>query len=766
GGGGTGCVECHGHDVGTLYDPDMSTPYSAGSAASLGRGTVQSHSTHTETDSDDAKGPGLYCDSCHDITNFPNFKSGTDSNGDGRYSLSETDVCNTCHSPGGTYDGLDDPVIGAKAIWRTGAYVATNDSTLRTGKEKWCATCHDEEPSIIKGVAAPNVIGDEDGIYAYGTGWGYYKTGHGLATGVYAASEAPAASQQCSGCHDYANAHIDGEHRTYNAAADNYQVGYRLKYSMDIPRSQEDADDFPLCFACHGSDPYLVQSDYTTNFRSSTPTNGHWKHLLNMRPSNDWDSDGDGVGDSRISCPACHNVHGSPSPRMVRHGELISTPGTTDKVPALDLQYTPAGTYPTLLESTGGVTHSYGSGGGSIAKNHICNMCHNDSYTYTRTPNDMYPPKIAAVYGRISGGDLAVIFTKPVYTDPGASGGLLPADFALTDVDNSRTITGVSHQAGDDVAILTLSATLDAVEDLGVDTVAAATAASIYDATSKAMGTTQVPVTGDAAAPVLTGINPANGATDIAIDSNLTFTLADSGAGVDWSSFEIQLSGDQGYAKTYTDLDTAIVAKTGSMTSYSVSVNPDANFSTAEVITVTVQVSDHVGNALTPPAWTFTTQATSTPQTMTIHPSGLAAEGGGGFTPTGGDWADVLDSNDSDISYVYRCCTSASTFYVDMDDPGIGGATINSVTIKVVVKNSAANNVNIGYKTGTATIWKGDTSVGTSYTTLTLAAPADSDGGAWSLTDLNNLRVAVRRNYTGPTGCTVTEVAVEIDYTP
>ena len=137
GAGGTGCIECHGHDDGTLYDSDMQAPYTAGATASLGAGSYQSHSTHTETDPDDAKGPGIYCDTCHDIDNFPYFKTGTDGNGDGIIELSETDVCDACHSGGGTYDGLDDPVIGAKEIWSDGAYAATDDSTLQPGKEKW-----------------------------------------------------------------------------------------------------------------------------------------------------------------------------------------------------------------------------------------------------------------------------------------------------------------------------------------------------------------------------------------------------------------------------------------------------------------------------------------------------------------------------------------------------------------------------------------------------------------------------------------------------
>jgi predicted CxxxxCH...CXXCH cytochrome family protein len=42
----------------------------------------------------------LSCGTCHYTGNIPCFKSGTDSNGDGCYDLSETDVCYTCHQDG------------------------------------------------------------------------------------------------------------------------------------------------------------------------------------------------------------------------------------------------------------------------------------------------------------------------------------------------------------------------------------------------------------------------------------------------------------------------------------------------------------------------------------------------------------------------------------------------------------------------------------------------------------------------------------------
>ncbi|GBE06827.1 doubled CXXCH motif [bacterium BMS3Abin10] len=393
-GSGIGCIECHGHDAGTNFDPDMSAPYSAGATASQGRGTNQSHSTHTETDSDDLRGPGIYCDTCHDINNFPNFKTGTDSNGDGNYDLSETDVCDNCHSPGGAYDGVGDATIGAKNNWSAGAYSGSN---LASGKEKWCAGCHDETPAndMQDGtgtVPAPNVIGDESGVYPYGTGWGYYRTGHG-ATASYPATGRAGADYGCLECHDSTITHIDHQHRTYTALSDNYRTGYRLSLvngqePMNIPTSDScDVNSFRLCLQCHSDtdgmfcvqDPRAPETNYSdVDFYSGENLHGY--HLSNV--GSWWYSDWEGTNTSRLSCPTCHNVHGSPSPAMIRHGELISTPGTTDKVPGLSFYYTPKPpSDTTLANSTGGILFDDRNG------SNTCNMsaCHSD-WSYTRTP--------------------------------------------------------------------------------------------------------------------------------------------------------------------------------------------------------------------------------------------------------------------------------------------------------------------------------------------------------------------------------------------
>jgi len=297
-----------------------------------------SHSTHIEADS---KGPNIDCGCCHANVD-PHEQALLFA--DGQATLAETQVCNTCHSPNGTYDGISDPTIGAKSNWIDGVY---QDNILKPDKEKWCATCHDEEPANSKadgsGVNAPAVIGNESFVNPYG----YYKTGHGKDNNV-----------RCIDCHDAAMIHIDHEHRTYKASSGNYQEGYRLKMVNDqapitirnhppkISDPTKSWTDFVLCFSCHDKYEILGHSEgegawhqgppFKTKFASYR--NQHQWHLaLDVR--NYCDSDFDGAGDAAATCTTCHNVHGSPSPVMIRHGELISPPGTQDCVPSFDFAW-------------------------------------------------------------------------------------------------------------------------------------------------------------------------------------------------------------------------------------------------------------------------------------------------------------------------------------------------------------------------------------------------------------------------------------------
>jgi hypothetical protein len=264
----------------------------------------------------------------------------------------------------------------------------------------------------------------------------------------------------------------------------------------------------------------------------------------------------------------------------------------------------------------------------------------------------------------------------------------------------------------------------------------------------------------------------------MAVDSDLTFVLADTGWGVDWSTFSIQLSGNSGYSQIYTDADTSVVSQTGPPSSYNVTVNPDVDFGNSEVITVTVNVDDLAGNSLVPPAWSFTTSAGPTAQILTLHPSGVV--NADTFSVSGGDWADVLDSDDGDASLAYKCCDgSTKNFYVAMDDSGLGSATIQDLTIHVVARyvsnggptnrDSLPGNIDIGFKTGTATLWDGS---------MTLAAVSnnfdyvssqtftvDSDSGPLDLADIENLQLTVKWE-TLSNMLRVTEVYVEVTYLP
>jgi CSLREA domain-containing protein len=346
GGRGTKCVYCHGHDTGWFEDE----PWLGG------RGSFQSHSTHTENDDDDARGPMLDCADCHDTNKFPFFKDGKN--------LAETTVCDDCHSPEGDYDGINDPNIGAKYgnngelkyNWKNRIYDDVDNISLKVGNEKWCATCHDKSPSRIDDVDAPNVVGDEEASYTYGTGYGYYKTGHGLPADETYPSKGGIVTLEgrvveCGKCHNTAVAHVDGKARTFdcrdgdNCDHEEYRQSYRLNQvngfePMAVPWTEmgtSSASKFRLCtqFGCHDPGPYTDSSNFETNLKMGDPlVNRHSYHLSffnQIRYPADYDYNSS--YNSKINCVTCHNVHGSTRLAMVRDGKLI------DREPGLEIWY-------------------------------------------------------------------------------------------------------------------------------------------------------------------------------------------------------------------------------------------------------------------------------------------------------------------------------------------------------------------------------------------------------------------------------------------
>ncbi len=364
------CIECHGHEEGTIYDPDGTYPYfpNGSTKTSRGFGSVIPHTTHTESwttngatwettkpasaGDDDIRGPGIYCSSCHDIDNMPTFRkdgayAADDADLDGTVTLAETSVCASCHSPGGDYNGVDseDGSVGAKDNWHSGG-IYDADYNFKPGKEKWCAGCHDNDPSRIvladRGidVTAPKVIGDETEVFNYGVGWGFYKTGHGTPSSTTLPATGgikPGPDKSCTYCHQSVKLHIDGNARTFDCSdgcdSNEYGTSYRMRFfagsaPLKMPRigGGVQTTDFLLCLrsGCHG--------DITTAFTDPAATNSnfydlaaggslHYKHLSHIPDliKADWGT----TFNSRLTCITCHNPHGTKNHSMIRTGELV-----------------------------------------------------------------------------------------------------------------------------------------------------------------------------------------------------------------------------------------------------------------------------------------------------------------------------------------------------------------------------------------------------------------------------------------------------------
>jgi len=186
----------------------------------------------------------------------------------------------------------------------------------------------------------------------------------------------------------------NGKDEVTGEAINPYSDSYRLRDingqpGMIVPRPSrldiyENLEDFALCFDCHN--PYAVLGTHQydsgqTNFWNDDgkTRNAHNVHIQQRQLQ--FDSDWDGLlADSRTSCIACHNVHGSSTGAMIRDGKLIN------KEPALNFCYLtswvpndppgnkvcgPAGT-----EAWGSVGGWMDIPGQRIVDNGVCNSCH------------------------------------------------------------------------------------------------------------------------------------------------------------------------------------------------------------------------------------------------------------------------------------------------------------------------------------------------------------------------------------------------------
>ncbi len=748
------CTDCHSHENGFQHGDGSGT--NCGDANSC-HGLQKSHPTHLLTAAEGGKLGGIDCDTCHDTGNFPLFADGGD--------LSTTDVCNTCHSPGGAYDGVNDPTYGAKANFEYGVY---HDNELAPGRDKWCAGCHDDAPSVIFSIPAPNIIGDEtaDSYYGPGLGYGYYKTGHGLpTTETYPASGGmtPGAGMLCSECHDYTMTHVDGEARTFTATAligdsNDYQHGYRLKsvdgdIPMFIPRELyfgggsyriwADVSHYRLCLKCHDSSQYLVNYDaenpeatFTNFFRAehlegetvvaaynlhayhvttSGPSSNGYRYNSDYDPTTDFDNDDMAVGgDSKMSCPACHNVHGSNYMIMMRDGKLIDRePGTPifyidDNTSIItDTDWGSCGrpddTGISLGESTGSIYNG---------REQTCSQCHGGCWR----SRERAPVNYAGWNDSDGDGEMDSTDTCPV-------------DFQVTQDDSDSDGWG-------DVCDLCPNDPSN-VNDTGTDT--------DNDGVGDNCDICPNDVLNDPDSDGICETDTCPYDPDNDVDSDGLCGDVDN-CPVDSNATQVDSDGDGvGNACDNCPNDP----------------NPD------QIDSID---SDSFGDACGPGV-------------VTLHPSGVVDDTQFdllGSTP----WERALDSNDIDRSLAYSIYPPpdglTSEFSVSMDDSAgtlLEGATIESIRIYAYARfqnpgsgSSFNSRVDLGYNTGTNTVWNGlvSTPNGRDYTFIESSEfTTDSDGGPLDTTDIDNLVIHVQRNNLNNSvyQMLVTEVYVEVAFT-
>ncbi|MDF2379235.1 MAG: Ig-like domain-containing protein [Candidatus Gracilibacteria bacterium] len=125
----------------------------------------------------------------------------------------------------------------------------------------------------------------------------------------------------------------------------------------------------------------------------------------------------------------------------------------------------------------------------------------------------------------------------------------------------------------------------------------------------------------DAQPPNIINVNPANGARDIPLASNVNFRLTDNDTGIDTSTLSLTLNGES-FSNTSPQ-----VSISGTPLSQDVVVNPDDDFPFNTQITLVVSVSDLGGNVMTPKTFSFNAPDQVAPSVINMSP----ANGAGGI---------------------------------------------------------------------------------------------------------------------------------------
>ena len=299
------CDNCHAYDGnGTAPLTDVQNAIASGNPATCatchtdkvpdvdhGVPTSGKHAEHLAL-------PGVSCSTCHG--SIPYFKSGTDSNGDGLYSLNETDVCDACHQ-----DGSGNPVTGITDSWTDPEYTVNCSSchagTPASGSHTLhlslisCNGCHD---SAVADTMAPEqhldgnidvydaIAGDlgypED--KAIGSGYGSCASTycHSSAQGVINPTDPPvyavsptwgtsfgSTEETCTGCHD-SGGHVGDASSPLTSGSHARHLNFRFDQDATCNACHFDWS-YTGCSGCHQRQVNHVDNSIDVVFKPDFP---------------------------------------------------------------------------------------------------------------------------------------------------------------------------------------------------------------------------------------------------------------------------------------------------------------------------------------------------------------------------------------------------------------------------------------------------------------------------------------------------------------
>lgn len=220
-------------------------------------------------------------------------------------------------------------------------------------------------------------------------------------------------------------------------------------------------------------------------------------------------------------------------------------------------------------------------------------------------------------------------------------------------------------------------------------------------------------------APYLSSVSPANNATGVAVNSNISFHVKDyknqagvtAGLGVDISTVSVTVTQSGSSPITYTSASPQF-SYTGTSADYTITINPSSDFDQNKVVSFTIDASDlhSPANAMSTATYSFTTTDSTAPTISNFSPSqgatGVSPDANVSFTITDAgagvslaNTSVTVDGTAYTSASPYFSYTSVSSGYtITINPPSnfTGGETI-SVSISTQDQATTPNTASASY---------------------------------------------------------------------